>query len=127
MGGYLNVEFDEIERESGGFVEGQDGIFLDGSHSSIGRLQNVHAITSVSDHDELWHLEATPTHFHPCKNVTTTINKKTKKLRTKMNEKENIPLGKREEQRAREAFSVTRSREGTSVTWTALRAISVRD
>jgi len=32
-------------------------------------------------------------------------------------------LGKREEQRAREAFSGTWSREGTSVTWTALRAI----
>lgn len=54
--GYLNVKFDEIERESGGGVEGHDCIFLDGSHSSIGRLQNVHAVTSVSDHDELWDL-----------------------------------------------------------------------
>lgn len=34
-----------------------------------------------------------------------------------------IPVEKREEKRVREAFSVTWSRDGTSETWTALRAI----
>lgn len=76
--GYLNVKFYKIERESGGGVEGHDGIFLDGSHSSIRRLQNVHAVTPVSDDNELGHLEATPTHLHPCINDSTIMLTKRK-------------------------------------------------
>lgn len=34
-----------------------------------------------------------------------------------------VPLEKRGERREREGFSGTRSREGTSETWTALRAM----
>lgn len=34
----LDVEFDEINRESGGSVEGRDRVLFDGSHSPIRRL-----------------------------------------------------------------------------------------
>lgn len=54
---HLNVEFDEIEGESGGGVEGGDGVFFDGRHSAIGGLEHVHAVTTVTDDDEFRQFE----------------------------------------------------------------------
>lgn len=65
--GYLNVEFDEVEGELGGGVEGEDGVLLEGLHPPVRRLQLVHPVTPVAHHHELRRLErALPSQLHPC-------------------------------------------------------------
>lgn len=50
----LNVEFDEVDGELGGGVEGGDGVLLHVFHPPIRRLHYVHAASSVSHHHELF-------------------------------------------------------------------------
>lgn len=57
-GAYLNIKFNEIDRELSGVVEGANGVFFDGFHSVIRRLQHVHSAASVSHHHELGPFES---------------------------------------------------------------------
>lgn len=60
---YLNVEFNEIKRKRRSGVERHDGVFFDGSHSPIRRLNNIHSVSSVSDHNELGQFESAIAHL----------------------------------------------------------------
>jgi hypothetical protein len=50
---YLNVEFEEIDRQFSGGIEGENRVLFKGFHSWVRGLQHVHSEAPVSHHHKI--------------------------------------------------------------------------
>lgn len=63
---YLDIELDEVDGETAGEVEGEDGVLLDLFHPPVRRRQSIHPLPPVPDDDELRRLERRFQFLRPC-------------------------------------------------------------